>query len=203
MGVNRRRKVYVGRSKTHRTFTFEREDGTKINVPAYEGYGRPTWAVTGKEIIEGRKNAARARKQRDQKDVCKVCAIALAAKRQMMTPFVLIGADHAYLAEVATDGIKGVDLLGDGREWIVRAYEATNKAREIIDLNDLNVDVEVDPNEIHQVTLKPRRESETSEGKAKKNATNPARVNKRGRRLDNNPRFLEDGVRSYAGRVWT
>ena len=200
------KKVVVGRSGVHRMMTFIRDDGVKIDVPCYEGYEEPTWAVLGQEILDGRKAARKARKAGQQKDLCDSCAISTAGRRQMLSPFVRVGAEHTYVAEsvVGMPEERGVDLLGDGQRWVMRAYTNKSDAKHVIRLNDLDTitDDDVDPNKIYRVTLKHRKPSDQPAEKAKRNALNPKREYRGGKRQPGKPRLLEGGTRMYSGRVW-
>lgn len=186
--------------------TFHRDDGEKIDVPCYEGYEQPTWVVTGKEILIGRAEARKARAEGKQKDLCDTCAIAQAGKRQVLSPFVRVGAEHTYVAEtvVGMPEENGVDLLGDGQRWVMRAYVNKADAKHVIDLNDIHEvpDEAIDPKKLYRVTFKHRKISDQPAEKAKRNAKNPKREWKGGKRQPNKPRLLEGGTRMYSGRVW-
>lgn len=200
------KKVTVGGSGVHRMMTFITPEGTKIDVPCYEGFENPAWAVLGKEILAGRQAARKARENGQQKDLCDTCAIAQAGRRQMMSPFVRVGAEHTYVAEtvVGMPEENGVDLLGDGQRWVMRAYTNKADAKEVIRLNDSSSkkDSDINPDKIYRVTLKHRKASDQPAAKAKRNALNPKREYQGGKRQPNKPRLLEGGTRMYSGRVW-
>jgi hypothetical protein len=124
---------------------------------------------------------------------CDHCAIALAAKRQLASPFARIGRAHAYFA---VPDSKGTTLEGQGdTKYVVLAGILSKPAQRLMRA----VDQEIASAVGEVITIIPRKEAERPENKAIRKRP----VTKRPRRKKTKAqRVHEEGVRNYSGRVW-
>ncbi len=132
-------------------------------------------------------------------ELCDLCAISIAFKRQFQAPLAKIGKANAYLA---LPTIHGVEVEGFPGKYAVFAYEVRGEARRIVEGNDKGTNL-VEAGTI--VMLKPRRISSHTKQKAKENSRNPLRLTfgKHIKQPGKKNGVLEDGVRNYTGRIWT
>jgi hypothetical protein len=164
--------VYVGKSKVHRQMW---------GIPVF-------WADENLSVVVAPDDL-----HKGSPGDCDQCAVALAARRQLMSPGVRIGLAHAYITVPMNS--QGVEVEGFEGAYGVLAYELGAEARRIV--------MAVDRGEVEEitsgvtVTFRPRRLSERDEGKAAKNSRREYRTDQTNTRPQR-----EEGVRNYAGRVW-